>query len=138
MNSNETFTREDEVRDNEIDLQGIVNNSHYFVYMMHARHKHLTAIGLDFVQAHKDGYNLLLAEANIKYKTPLRPGDIYVVTSKINKKASSRAFVIIDQEVIRKSDDKVAAKGSMKCTCVNIETGRIGFPQEYKELLGNI
>ena len=33
-----------EVRDNEIDIQGVVNNANYFIYMAHARHKFLSEI----------------------------------------------------------------------------------------------
>ena len=30
-----------EVRDNELDIQGIVNNSNYMIYLAHARHKYI-------------------------------------------------------------------------------------------------
>ena len=63
------------VRDSEIDLHGIiVNNADYFIYMAHARHKHLKALGIDFAETHSNGYDMVAAEANIKYKTPLKPG----------------------------------------------------------------
>ena len=39
-----------EVRDNEIDIQGVVNNANYFIYMAHARHKFLSEIlKFDFI-----------------------------------------------------------------------------------------
>ena len=134
MNVNEVYSREDEVRDNETDLQGIVNNSNYFVYMAHARHKHLKALGIDFAKAFEDGYSLVVAEANLKYKVPLVAGDEYIVTSKVA--STSRIKVIIEQEVIRKSDNKVSVVGLITATCLNVKTGRPGFPDEIKAKFG--
>ncbi|MBV8803209.1 MAG: acyl-CoA thioesterase, partial [Gammaproteobacteria bacterium] len=38
------------VRDNEIDMQGIVNNANYFIYFAHARHTFLKEIGVSFAK----------------------------------------------------------------------------------------
>jgi hypothetical protein len=52
------------------------------------------------------------------------------VTSKVA--STSRIKVIIEQEVIRKSDNKVSAIGLITATCLSLKTGRLGFPDEIK------
>lgn len=134
MNVGEIFSIDGEVRDNELDLQGIVNNSNYFVFMAHARHKHLKALGVDFAKTHNEGHDLVLAEATIKYRTPLKSGDEYTVTSKIVPQGKIRA--IMEQEVIRKADNKVSAAGIFTITSISTKTGRPEFSENLKRLLG--
>ena len=134
MNVSEIFSIDGEVRDSELDLQGIVNNSNYFIFMAHARHKHLKALGIDFAKTHNEGHDLVLAEAIIKYRTPLRSGDEYTVTSKLVPQGKIRA--IMDQEVIRKSDKKVCAIGIFTVTSISTKTLRPEFPESLKLLLG--
>lgn len=134
MNVSEVFSIDGEVRDSELDLQGIVNNSNYFIFMAHARHKHLKALGIDFAKTHEEGHDLVLAEATIKYKTPLKSGDEYAVTSKIVPQGKIRA--IMEQEVIRKSDKKVCAIGIFTVTSISTKTLRPEFPEKLKLLLG--
>lgn len=128
------FRHEDEVRDNETDSAGIVNNANYYIYMAHCRHKFVKALGIDFGELRNQGYNLVVAEANIKFKNSLVAGDEYIVTCKvITPKPGRFAF---EQEVIRKSDNKLAAKGIISATCIVLETGKVEIPQYIKEKLG--
>ncbi len=133
MNIDEIFKRDDEVRDNETDLQGIVNNANYFIYMAHTRHKHLKALGVDFAETFQQGYSLVVAEATIKYRIPLIAGDEYTVTSKIA--STSKIRIMIEHEVIRKSDGKISATGVITCTSINLKTGRPSFSENLKKLL---
>jgi acyl-CoA thioester hydrolase len=132
MDTNEQYIHEDEVRDNETDLQGIVNNANYFIYMAHTRHKHIKALGIGFADLHNNGYNLVASEANIKYKTPLIAGDKYIVTSKVAP--SGKIRLIFEHEILRKSDNRKVAVGTLTATCLSIATGRPKFPDEIKKL----
>ena len=134
MNIAETFKIEDEVRDNEIDLQGVVNNANYLIYMAHARHKHLKVLGIDFAETHRRGHNLVVVEANIKYKEPLGPGDRYIVTSKIVP--VSKVRVNFEQEVVRKQDNKVSTIGTFTATSISTATGKLEFPEDIKTIFG--
>ena len=40
----ELYKLEFEVRDNEVDMQGVVSNGNYYIYFAHARHKFLKKI----------------------------------------------------------------------------------------------
>src|SRR3989339_1173783 len=96
---------ESEVRDNEVDLQGVVNNANYFIYMAHARHKHLSSLGIDFQFFHTEGFDLLLIHTDMTFKDSLKSGDEFIVTSEL--KANGRIKFDFYQDVIRKSDNKV-------------------------------
>jgi acyl-CoA thioester hydrolase len=132
VNIEDIYAWEDEVRDNETDLQGIVNNSNYFVYMAHTRHKHLKMLGVDFAEVAQRGYNLVLVHTDISFKDSLRSGDRFSVTSKIETKGKVRVAFL--QKVIRRSDQKIVAEATNTATCIHVQTGRPRFPEEIKKL----
>jgi acyl-CoA thioester hydrolase len=99
------FEIELQVRDYECDIQGIVNNAVYQNYLEHCRHQFLSQVGLDFVQLHKDGIDAVVIRAELDYKFPLQPGDIFIVGLKMAKQGKLR--IIFDQQIIRKSDNKL-------------------------------
>jgi len=134
MQPNEIFSIDGEVRDSELDLQGIVNNANYFIFFAHARHKHLKTLGIDFAEIHDEGHDMVLVEATIKFKTPLKSGDLYTVTSKLVPQGKIRA--IMEQEIIRKSDGKICCLGTFTVTSISTKTGRPEFPDSLKQLLG--
>ena len=134
MDQTQIFVHEDEVRDNEVDIQGIVNNANYFIYMAHARHKHLKQLGVDFSEFHRSGYDFLLVRSEIDFKSSLRDGDQYLVTSKIEP--LGRIRIVFAQEVIRKADNKIVATAQNIGTCVATATGRPCFPDSLKKAFG--
>ena len=71
------FELEMQVRDYECDVQGIVNNAVYQNYLEHCRHQFLQTVGLDFNQMHKEGIDGVVIRAEIDYKFPLRPDDVF-------------------------------------------------------------
>ena len=93
-----------EVRDYECDVQGIVNNSVYQNYLEHARHKFLLQEGVDFLQLAQQGINLVVVRIEIDYKTPLRPGDNFVIASKV--KRQSRLRFIFEQDIFILQSEK--------------------------------
>ena len=132
VNVEEIYIWESEVKDNETDLQGIVNNSNYFIYMAHTRHKHLKMLGVDFAEVAQQGYNLVLVHTEISFRDSLRSGDLFSVTSKIETKGKVR--VVFLQKVIRLSDKKVVAEAKNTTTCIHTQTGRPRFPEGIKKL----
>jgi len=134
MASESAFKIDMEVRDNELDSQGIVNNSNYFVYFAHARHKHIKTLGIDFNEMAKQGFNLILIATEMKFKDALKANDKFTVTSKIVP--NGRIRINFEQEVIRTSDNKVVTSAINTATCLNTKTRRPGFPEEIKKLLG--
>lgn len=114
------FEMEMEVRDYECDIQGIVNNAVYQNYLEHCRHKFLNFAGLDFAQLHADGIDAVVIKAELNYKFPLRPGDVFLVRLKMGK--HGRLRVLFQQQIFRKTDEKLMVDGLI--TAVLTKNGR--------------
>jgi acyl-CoA thioester hydrolase len=121
------FTWESEVRVNETDMQGIVNNANYFIYMTHARCLHLKACGIDFNKLHEEGLDLVLVHTDISFKDSLKNGDEFIVTSAV--KPNGKIRYDFEQEVIRKADGKVVAIAVNTGVCLNRNTGKPVIPE---------
>jgi acyl-CoA thioester hydrolase len=55
------------------------------------------------VQLHNDGIDAVVIRAEIDYKFPLRPGDIFVVRLELGRQGNLR--IIFDQQILRKNDN---------------------------------
>jgi acyl-CoA thioester hydrolase len=98
------FSHEFTVRDYECDLQGVVNNANYQHYLEHARHEFLISKGINFVQLHDEGTDLIVTRVEIDYKYPLRSRDKFVVRLTIERKGNARLLFI--QDIYRLPDEK--------------------------------
>ncbi|MCA1760066.1 MAG: acyl-CoA thioesterase [Bacteroidales bacterium] len=123
------FETELEVRDYECDIQGIVNNSVYQNYLEHCRHQFLNEVGLSFAQMHNEGIDAVVIRAELDYKFPLRPGDVFLVRLKMAKQGRLR--IIFNQQVIRKSDEKLMVDAWI--TTVLTRNGRPVSPEILKD-----
>lgn len=124
---------ENEVRVNETDFQGIVNNANYFIYMTHARNKHLDSVGVNIAKIHEDGFDLVLIRAEVDFKSSLRCGDEFIVTSIL--KPNGRIRIDFEQEVLRKSDGKLVVHAINTGVCISIATRRPIMPDILKKIL---
>ena len=102
-----------EVRDYECDMAGIVNNSVYLNYLEHARHEFIKAMGLDFQGLFEAGVYVVVAHADLSYKTPLRSGDTFVVKLSIEHKGVRYIF---NQDIYRFPDNKLCLKAVITTT----------------------
>lgn len=130
MDTNKVFVWENEVYDTEIDFQGIVNNAHYFSYMAITRHKHLSALGIDIVNMHQYGFELMLTKSEIAFKDSLKYGDEYIVTSELEP--SGRIRFAFKQQILRKSDQKVMIDAVNVGVCIDRSTGKPIIPEQLQ------
>lgn len=131
----DTYHWESEVRDSELDLQGIVNNSVYYLYMEHCRHKHTKELGADFAKLHELGLDLVIRHSELTYFASLKSGDEFIVTSSIKL---NKIRIIFTQEVIRKSDGKVVTTGVFTIVGIDRNKGKIIQPEVIQELFSQI
>ena len=102
------FSLELKVRDYECDLQSVVNNAIYQHYMEHARHEFLHSINVDFAELAAKKIDLMVLKAELEYKAPLRPGDVFYITVEMARESRIKyAFI---QNLYRKSDDQLMVK----------------------------
>lgn len=103
------------VRDYECDLQGIVNNANYLHFLEHARHEFLLSEGVSFAQLHYEGTDAVVANVNMRFKTPLRSGDEFIVKTAIRHEGLRLVFT---QDIFRASDMKMSLKGQVDVVCL--------------------
>lgn len=128
----EIFGVEFIVRDYECDLQGVVNNANYQHYLEHARHEFLISKGINFVDLHNEGIDLILTRVEIDYKYPLRSRDRFIVKIDIEREGNARLLFI--QEIYRIPDNKLIVKA--RVTGVATKNGRPVHPGNIVEQLG--
>lgn len=109
------FEIEMKVRDYECDIQGIVNNSVYQNYLEHARHEYLQLNSVSFAEMHSRGYDAVVARIDMAFKTPLKPGDVFIVKINVQKEGVKYVF---HQAIYRKSDQKLCLKAKVDTVVV--------------------
>lgn len=92
------FSLEMQVRDYELDYQGIVNNANYLHYLEHTRHAFCVKAGVSFARLHRMGIDPVLARIEADYKTPLKADDTFV--SCLNLKRRGAKFIFY-QDIYR-------------------------------------
>lgn len=112
-----SFSIQLKVRDYECDMQGVVNNANYQHYMEHARHEYLKAIGIDFAQLTEEGILLVVKRIEIDYHFPLRSGDTFEVSCKLERISPLRFGFL--QQIKRLSDQKPIISGNVIGTSIN-------------------
>jgi len=96
-----------EVRDHELDAQGIVNNANYQHYFEHARHRFLRSRGVDFVGLHEEGLDAIVHRIEIDYRESLRSGESFEVSVVLKREGKLR--LVFEQE-LRKGDGRLSAR----------------------------
>lgn len=123
------FVMEMEVRDYELDLQGIVNNAVYQNYLEHCRHKYLRAIGINFGEMHDDGMDPVVTRSEIDYIQSLRSGDLFYVGVKLSHEGRLRH--VFHQEIVRLIDEAIICKA--KITATVLKNGRPSPAPEFQQ-----
>lgn len=131
MSNKRIYSCSFEVRDSELDSQGIVNNAFYFVYMEHCRHQHLKILGFDFYEIQQQGIDLILRDCAIQFKKALSSGDHFTVHSQFELKNRYRIHVY--QEIFK--DGMSIATGTFTVTGVNRHTGKLELPASLLSVL---
>lgn len=132
------FSIEMEVRDNELDAQGIVNNANYMIYLSHARHKHVHTLGINFDEYAKNNQKLVVLSCTMKFKNSLFANNSFIVSSSIGKSEYPNQWVY-HQDIKGKADNKVILKAIFTSTCVNgnteSEQDKLYIPDLIKTIL---
>lgn len=121
------------VRDYECDLQGIVNNANYQHYLEHARHEFLNGYGISFAKMHYEGTDAVVANVNLRFKTPLRSGDEFIVKTAL--KVDGMRYVF-SQDIFRAEDSKMVLKGQVDTVC--LINGKLSRCEVLDELISKL
>lgn len=124
------FSIELVVRDYELDVQGIVNNSVYQNYLEHARHEFLHHHGIDFVEFAQNNIMLVVKNIEMNFKNSLVSRDKFKIEVHAEKEGNLK--VVFHQNIIRLADDKPVL--SAKVTGVAIKNGRPVAPETIPQI----
>ena len=112
-----TIELEFQVRDYELDLQGIVNNAVYQNYLEHARHEFLKLHDLDFNQLHIEGFDAVVVRAEIEYKKSLKSGDVFLVQTSVEREG--RLKIVFNQKIVKLSDGILILQAKIFAACIH-------------------
>lgn len=125
------FAIELEVRDYELDIQGIVNNAIYFHYLEYARQRFLQSLGFEFVRLHQAGIDPVVVRVELDYLSPLRSGDRIQIT--VRPAVKGRLRLLFYQEILKIPCQTPILRGLVTATC--LVQGRPQIPQPLYEAL---
>lgn len=109
-----------QVRDYEVDSQGIVNNAIYLHYLEHTRHEFCREAGTSFRDMQREGIDPVIRRVDIEYLTPLGLGDRMVSCLALRREGARFVFV---QDIYTLPDRRPVVKA--ECTVVCLEGGRL-------------
>lgn len=124
------FSVEFTVRDYELDMQGIVNNSVYQNYLEHARHEYLHFHGIDFANLTERGVILVVKHISMDFKNSLKSKDQFKVLVETYKEGHLK--LIFKQTIINTSTNKVALSALVTGVC--LVNNRLVKPETINEI----
>ncbi len=90
-------------------------------------------MGIDFREYHLVGYDLMIADIQIQYRSPLRANDKFYVTAQVD--AYNEKRILFGQEIKYKVDNHFVAKALVSVACVDQKIGRARMPDRLKNRL---
>ncbi|WP_299011591.1 thioesterase family protein [uncultured Shewanella sp.] len=121
-----------QVRDYELDSQGIVNNANFLHYFEHARHMALSKdFGINFMAYQEQGIDLVMSEMCIKYHASLYSEDSFRVETHFLMQGRLR--IIAEQQIL--IENKVVATAKTTIVCKDRKKGKPMMPKEMFEAI---
>ncbi|CAN6229131.1 unnamed protein product [Urochloa humidicola] len=117
MRKDKCFEIEMEVREDELDEYGVVNNAIYASYLHSGRDVMLEKMGISVDYWTSTGNAMALSELNLKFFAPLRSGDRFVV--KVKPIQIKGVRIIVEHMIETLPDRKLVLKGSATAICLN-------------------
>lgn len=114
-----TYKLNIQVRDYELDAEGIVNNAVYLNYMEYTRHEYCKQAGLSFGEMRSRDIVPVVSSMEISYKSPLKSDDEVVSCLNISRKGP---LFVFEQDIYR-TDGTPVTKAKVRIAC--IENGHL-------------
>ncbi len=108
------------VRDDELDVQGIVNNANYLNYLELTRHDFCEAAGYSFAAMHRDGIDPVVRRVQMDYLNSLRMGDEMISCLNFRRRGARFFF---EQDIYRAADMAPVLRSVITIAC--LENGRL-------------
>lgn len=109
-----------QVRDYEVDSQGIVNNANYLHYFEHTRHEFCRYAGTSFREMQKNGIDPVVRRMEVDYISSLTLGETMI--SKLRMERRGPRFVFI-QQIFRSPSLEPVCRAEVTVVC--LENGKL-------------
>ncbi len=126
MISNKTEVR---VRYVDTDQMQFMHHARYLEYFEVARTDLLRHFGLPYSQVEKEGYQLPLIQAGLKYKQPAHYDDLLEIEARVDELYSPKVY--IKYEVRRKGEEQVLTEGFTEHAFIDVETKKAVRPPKF-------
>lgn len=117
-----------QVRDYEVDSQGIVNNAVYLHYLEHTRHQFCRQAGYSFRALQQQGIDPVARHIDIYYHTPLRLADEMISCLALRREGARFIFV---QDIYTAVGHRPVVKAEVEIVC--LRDGRLTRGDELAE-----
>jgi acyl-CoA thioester hydrolase len=112
-----------QVKPDDIDVLGHVNNCEYLKWLEQAAWSHCEALGLNFAVWQQLGAAWVARRTEIEYLTPALLDDRLLVETGIVDN-SQKTSMVRGYRILRPVDNKSIVTASTQWICVNLATGR--------------
>jgi acyl-CoA thioester hydrolase len=117
------------VRYADTDQMQFVYNGKYLEYFEVGRTEMLREIGLPYNVLEKNGYQLPVLEAYVKYKSPAYYDEVLIIKSTLKEYPALK--IKIDYEIIKKDNNELVAEGYTVHAFINKENKKISRPPGF-------
>lgn len=132
MEYSKTYT----VKEEHIDVQGIVDGLYYPFYMEYCRHDYIREVlGFDFEDEAKNGVYMVLSNYKIHFLRSLKKGDEFSVTCTLFADPAGQPKLHFKQSIML--NGKVMTKAVFTGTCVPATGGRPYLPASVVALVAD-
>lgn len=117
------------VKEEHIDVQGIMDGLYYPFYMEWCRHDFIKdELGFDLNAKAVEGLNMVLAQFTMRFKRPVKKGDELVVTCSAHPDQDGKPRFHLRQQIL--CEDKVMTEAVFTATCIPAAGGRPFVPED--------
>lgn len=121
-----SYTTSIRVRYADTDKMTFVYNGKYLEYFEVGRTELLRSCGLPYSTIEKEGHQLPLIEAGLKYKNPAHYDDVLLVKASLKELYSAK--ITIDYEIVREEDNTLIVTGFTTHMFIRTETKKPAKP----------
>ncbi|WP_267402982.1 MULTISPECIES: thioesterase family protein [unclassified Chryseobacterium] len=130
------YSKEYTVKDEHIDVQGIMDGLYYPFYMEYCRHAFIDEVlGFNLEEEAHKGNNMVLSEYKINFVRSLKKDDTISVTCELYRDKDGLPRLHFKQSIIL--NKKIVTKAVFTGTCVPATGGRPFIPESLQAIIKN-
>jgi len=114
------------IRYADTDKMEFVYNGKYLEYFEVGRTELLRAAGLPYTEVEKEGYQLPLIEAGLKFKVPAKYDDVIEVEATVKELYTPK--VHIEYKITKEGSDEIMAEGFTTHMFIKVDTKKATRP----------